>query len=59
MWRLTLWINLINDKSSTNYKLKRKKKEKEWKMWKIFKTQNAKDSKCFKCVAWNALFITK
>ena len=60
MWRSTLWMNLINDESSTNYKLKRKKKrEKKWKMWRIFKAQNAEDSKCFKCAAWSALFITK
>ena len=59
MWRSILWINLINDESSTNYKLKRKKKnEKKWKMWRIFKAQNAEGSKCFKCVVWSALFIT-
>ena len=60
MWRSTLWMNLIDDGSSTNYKLKRKKKrEKEWKMREVFKSQNAEGSKCFKCAAWNALFITK
>ena len=60
MWRSTLWMNLIDDESSTNYKLKRKKKrEKKWKMWEVFKTQNAEGSKCFKCAAWSALFITK
>ena len=28
MWRSTLWMNLINDESSTNYKLKRKEEKK-------------------------------
>ena len=28
MWRSTLWMNLINDESSTIYKLKKKRKEK-------------------------------
>ena len=61
LWWSTLWINLIDDESSTIYKLKKeeKKRKKEWKMWRIFKTQNAEDSKCSKCVAWSALFITK
>ena len=32
MWRSTLWINLINDESSTIYKLKKRRKEKKKKM---------------------------
>ena len=61
MWRLTLWINLINDELSTNYKFKkkRKKEKKNEQCERIFKTQNARNLKCFKCVTWSVLFITK
>ena len=37
MWRSTLWINLIDDESSTIYKLRRKKrKEKKNEKWKEY-----------------------
>ena len=49
MWRSILWINLIDDESSTNYKLKKKRKEKKKRMknvkrylrLKMQKTRNA------------------
>ena len=61
IWRLALLINLIDDESSTNYKLKkkRKKENKNERYERNFKTQNARDSKYSKCAAWSALFITK
>ena len=61
LWRSTLWINLIGDESSTNYKLKKKrrKEEKNEECGGIFKAQDARGSKCSRCAAWSALFITK
>ena len=44
MWRSILWINLIDDESSTNYKLKRKEKKKNVKKYLKLKMQKARSA---------------